>query len=153
MTTYRLTNQNHVIRDGTDVIPTGGTPDFLNTNADFIEYRAWLAAGNVPLPAVLTSDELAAVREQAFDELRETRAPMLNAVSGIMGDAIFRGDVEMAEEAAAIRQKLLDVTKDPLLLSASTYADMKLAGQYAYRKIANAASSGFKSVFKETTGA
>lgn len=153
MTTYQLTPENHVIRDGTDVIPTGETPGVPNTNADFLAYTAWMAAGGVPLPVDSTTDVLAEVRKKAFDELREVRAPMLNAVTGITADAFVDGDMTLVEEGQVIRQKLLDVTADPLLLAATTYSDMKAAGQLAYRRIAKSASAGFAAVFKETTGA
>lgn len=153
MTTYQLTPEHHVIRDGNVTIPTSDSADFPNTNPDYLAYRAWLAEGGVPLPVDSTTDELAEVRKKAFDELREVRAPMLNAVTGITADALADGDDLLVEEGQAIRQKLLDVTVDPLLLAATTYSDMKAAGQLAYRKIAKSASAGFAAVFKETTGA
>ena len=92
-------------------------------------------------------------RKRAFDELRETRAPMLNAVTGIMAAALEAGNDPLAAEAVAIRQKLLDVTLDPVLNAATTYTDMKLAGQLAYRAIARGASLGLAAVFREITGA
>lgn len=153
MTTYQLSGEGYVIRDGTTKVPTVDTPMFPNTNPDFLAYKEWLAAGNTPLPVTPTAEELSATRKRAFDELREVRAPMLNAVSGIMSTAVFEGDVALAEEAAAIRQKLLYVTNDPTLLAAVTYDAMKLAGQRAYRNIAKSASPHFAAVFKETTGA
>lgn len=101
-----------------------------------------------PLPETLEE-----TRERAFDELREVRAPMLNAVTGIMATALTDGDEALAEEAKSIRQQLLDVTLDPNLLAADSYEKMKLAGQTVYRRIAKSASPGFAAVFKETTGA
>lgn len=93
------------------------------------------------------------MRKRAFDELREARAPMLNAVTGIMATALTDSNEALAEEGKVIRQKLLDVTLDPALNAATTYADMKLAGQLAYRAIARSASVGFAAVFREITGA
>lgn len=53
MTTYRLTAEGYVVRDGDTKVPTVDTRNFPNTNPDYFEYRAWLAAGGVPLPAEL----------------------------------------------------------------------------------------------------
>ena len=53
MTTYQLTTEGYVVRDGDTKVPTVDTPSFPNTNPDYFEYRAWLAAGGVPLPADL----------------------------------------------------------------------------------------------------
>jgi hypothetical protein len=53
MTTYQLTAERYVVRDGDTKVPTVDTPNFPNTNPDYSEYRAWLAAGGVPLPAEL----------------------------------------------------------------------------------------------------
>lgn len=55
MTTYQLTGEGFVFRwqGGVRVtIPLVEAPD-LPPNPDAIEYRAWLAAGGVPLPAEL----------------------------------------------------------------------------------------------------
>lgn len=51
MTTFQLSGEGYVIRDGDTKVPTVDTPLFPNTNPDFLAYKEWLAAGNVPLPA------------------------------------------------------------------------------------------------------
>lgn len=156
MTSYQLSGEAFVYRhrDGqTAVIPTATSELFPNTNPDFLEYQTWLAEGNSPLPAAPPPDELAETRKRAFEEVREMRAPMLNAVTGIMVNALADNDVAVVEEAQSIRQKLLDITSDPALNAATTYESMKLAGQLAYRRIAKAATPSFASVFKEITGA
>lgn len=51
MTTYQLTNEGYVIKNGDTKVPTVDTPDRPNTNQDYFEYRDWLAAGGVPEPA------------------------------------------------------------------------------------------------------
>ncbi len=51
MTTYRLTREGFVIRDGEVRIPVVDSPTAPNTNPDFFAYQAWLAAGGVPDPA------------------------------------------------------------------------------------------------------
>jgi len=55
MTTYQLTGEGFVYRWGDGVrstIPLADDPG-LPPNPDAVEYRAWLAAGGVPLPAEL----------------------------------------------------------------------------------------------------
>ncbi|GKS73648.1 hypothetical protein AVME950_02150 [Acidovorax sp. SUPP950] len=52
MTIYQLTNEGYVIRDGDTKVPTVDLPGNPNTNPDFLAYKAWLAAGGVPLPAI-----------------------------------------------------------------------------------------------------
>ena len=52
MTTYKLTGECYVIKDGDTKVPIANTPEFPNTNPDFLAYKAWLAAGGVPEPAL-----------------------------------------------------------------------------------------------------
>ncbi|MFN7152922.1 MAG: hypothetical protein ACK4OE_04455 [Acidovorax sp.] len=71
MTSYQLTGEGYVIRDGDTKVPTVDTPEYPNTNLDYLAYRAWLAAGNVPLPAapvVLTPDEIVARIQELEDQ-------------------------------------------------------------------------------------
>ncbi|AXY83380.1 putative cytoplasmic protein [Acidovorax phage ACPWH] len=156
MTEYQLSGENFVYRFNNGIritIPVTDSVSAPNTNPDYLAYKEWLAAGNTPLPFQPTPEELAEIRDRAFDELREVRAPMLNAVTGIMTAALADGETALVEEGAQIRQKLLDVTQDPALNAATTYEAMKAAGQLAYRKIARGASAHFAAVFRETTGA
>ena len=60
MSTYQLTREGYVIRDGDTKVPIVETPDRPNTNPDFLAYKQWLADGGVPLPAdPLPATELA----------------------------------------------------------------------------------------------
>lgn len=69
MTTYQLTGEGFVYRWGDGVrsmIPLADDPG-LPPNPDAIEYRAWLAAGGVPLPAEQRpAAEIAATLRQAL---------------------------------------------------------------------------------------
>ena len=69
MTTYKLTGEGFVyrLRDGVRAtIPLADDPG-LPPNPDAVEYRAWLAAGGVPLPAELRpAAEIAATLRQAL---------------------------------------------------------------------------------------
>ena len=51
MTTYQLTGEGYVIKDGDTNVPTTDTPEWPNTNPDYVAYKAWLEAGGVPIPA------------------------------------------------------------------------------------------------------
>ena len=53
MTTYQLTGEGYVIRDGDTKVPTVDTPERPNTNPDYLAYKQWLADGGVPLPPEL----------------------------------------------------------------------------------------------------
>lgn len=71
MTTYKLTGEGYVVKDGTTKVPTADTEQFPNANPDFIEYTAWLAAGGVPEPADLGPIELR--RAAAWESIKTER--------------------------------------------------------------------------------
>lgn len=60
MTTYQLTGEGYVIRDGDTKVPITDAPMYPNTNPDYLAYKAWLAAGGVPEPAPLVDRQAAA---------------------------------------------------------------------------------------------
>lgn len=79
MRIYQLTGEGHVIRDGTTKVSTVDAPPFINTNPDYLAYKAWLAAGNVPLPAPQpgAAEIVTAVTQavqQCLDDFARTRA-------------------------------------------------------------------------------
>lgn len=96
---------------------------------------------------------VAQLLEGAKNHLRTMRAPMLDALSGIAGRAVRSGNDELAAEADALAELLLDITDDPALNAATTYEEMQAAGMVAYRRIASGANPELVSVFKEITGA
>lgn len=52
--TYQLSGEGHVYltQNGIRItIPTSDSFDYPNLNPAFLEYKAWLAAGGIPLPA------------------------------------------------------------------------------------------------------
>lgn len=77
MTTYQLTHEAYVIKDGDTKVPTIDTPEWPNTNPDYLAYKAWLGAGGAPLPAELPpiADRRAAVWERIKAE-RDRRAAL-----------------------------------------------------------------------------
>lgn len=78
MTTYQLTREGYVIRDGDTKVPTVDAPDFPNTNPDYLAYKQWLAEGGVPLPPdTLPADELARELRTALAEEYERRMQII----------------------------------------------------------------------------
>ena len=77
MTTYQLTHEAYVIKDGNTNVSIADTPEFPNANAEYIAYKAWIDAGGVPLPAELPPIEQrrAAVWERIKAE-RDRRAAL-----------------------------------------------------------------------------
>ena len=79
MTAYKLTQEGYVIKDGDTKVSTADTPEFPNTNPDYLEYLQWLAAGGVPLPADPTVPQV-----PAAVTMRQARLALLGA--GLLGD-------------------------------------------------------------------
>lgn len=78
MTTYKLTNEGYVIKNGDTKVPIVDVPGF-DPHPETVAYRAWLAAGGVPESADAPSDEqmIAAVQQavqQRLDDFARTRA-------------------------------------------------------------------------------
>ena len=78
MTVYQLTREGYVIRDGDTKVPILDTPDFPNTNPDYLAYQRWLADGGVPLPPDLPpADELAGELRTALAAEYERRMQII----------------------------------------------------------------------------
>lgn len=77
MTTYQLTGEGYVIRDGDTKVPTVDSPLWPNTNPDYLTYKQWLADGGVPLPPepAPLADRQAAAWERIKTE-RDRRAAL-----------------------------------------------------------------------------
>lgn len=76
MTTYQLTGEGHVIKDGDTKVPTAKAPG-IDPHPETLAYWGWLDAGNVPLPADLPpiADRKATVWERIKAE-RDRRAAL-----------------------------------------------------------------------------
>lgn len=70
---YKLTHEGYVIRDGDTKISITSTLEFPNTNPDYLEYLAWIEAGNTPIPA----DPLPIVVPQAVTRRQAKQALLL----------------------------------------------------------------------------
>lgn len=78
MTTYQLTREGYVIRDGDTKVPAVDSPLWPNTNPEYLAYKQWLADGGVPLPPEPPPAEelIAAVTfavQQRLDDFARTR--------------------------------------------------------------------------------
>lgn len=77
MTTYQITGEGYVIKGGDTKVPTADAPPGLDTHPETLAYRAWLAAGGVPLPAELPPiEQRRAAVWDAIKTERDRRAAM-----------------------------------------------------------------------------
>lgn len=121
MTTYQLTGEGYVIRDGDTKVPTTSSLDFPNTNPDYLAWLQFLADGGVPLPEGPLTPEMALARiadiEQASGSpqriVREGLILMVEAQAIAQGIPLeyvraknkgYRLLKECEEQVAALRQ-------------------------------------------------
>lgn len=139
--TYKLLTPTSILRNDGAVIPTD------NRNADYQKYLVWLEEGNIPEPpdpdTLPTVEEL---REKVKAVLNPLRDTFINRLTGI---CLFTEYPSMQEECQALRQALLDITKDERFLEANTEEEMTTAILIRYREIALLASPTIRNVFRE----
>ena len=97
MTTYKLTGENYVIKDGDTKVPIADTPLFPNTNPEYLDYKQWLADGGVPLPP-----EPARPHVPASVTMRQARLALLGAGLLASVDAAIDSLPSPQKEAARI---------------------------------------------------
>lgn len=90
--------------------------------------------------------------EEMKSDIRKSRAPILDALTGIAGRASRAGNDSLATEADAIAELLLDITDDSELNAATTYESMQTAILKAYKRISDSASNELVFVFKGIAG-
>jgi len=123
MTTYQLTGEGHVIKDGDTKVPTTTMPG-VDPHPETVAYWAWIEAGGVPLPAdpvVLTPPEILQKiddmeREKMLPRIvREMTIAQLEAWAMAQGYPLpafraankgYRALKEFDEEIAALRSQL-----------------------------------------------
>lgn len=125
MTTYKLTGEGYVIRDGDTKVPITGSPQFPNTNPDFLAYKAWLAAGGVPEPVDLGSIE---PRRSAAWEAIKTERDRRAALGVKVGAHWFHSDQKSRTQQlglvllgqsipAGLQWKTLSYTPSPVFVT------------------------------------
>ena len=97
MTTYKLTGENYVIKDGETKVPIANTPEFPNTNPDYLAYKTWIDAGGVPPPPEPTPPYV-----PASVTMRQARLALLGAGLLASVDAAIDGLPSPQKEAARI---------------------------------------------------
>ena len=97
MTTYKLTHEGYVIKDGDTKVPIADTPLFPNTNPEYLDYKQWLADGGVPLPP-----EPARPHVPASVTMRQARLALLGAGLLASVDAAIDSLPSPQKEAARI---------------------------------------------------
>lgn len=102
-----------------------------------------------PISIYPATPPLSDILDRVKEELRDMRADLLDAVTGIGFRAIVAGNQELAKEAVQISKKLLDITDNSELNASQTYAEMRSAGIDEFRRIASIASEAFSATFKE----
>lgn len=114
-------------------------------NRDYADYLDWLAEGNVPgVPPQPTHAELV---EQAIDQIRVERQPILGVLDGLQATSLTKSDTTTAVVIETAKQALRDLTKIDLS-ACETLAEMKVAVLTRYALI-SAASPALKSAFTE----
>lgn len=88
MTTYKLTGEGYVIKNGDMKVPTVDAPGF-DPHPETVAYREWLADGGVPEPADAPSaEEMIASVQQAVQERLDAFA-RTRAYDGILSAATY----------------------------------------------------------------
>ncbi len=123
MTTYQLTHEGYVIKDGDTKVPTN-TVEGLDPHPETVAYFAWRMLGNIPTPAAPPTPEVAlaliAELEQASGSpqriVREGLILMVESQAAAAGVPLtyvraknkgYRLLKECEEQIAALRQYLL----------------------------------------------
>lgn len=110
-----------------------------------------MSADAVPL-AVLGLTTLGGMRDAVLAELREQRAPILNALSGVWIDAHMVGDVQLQADVIAARTFLKNMPADPDVLAVTVEQGaeyMRTLILSKYRAYAAAAPIAVRNAFRE----
>ena len=123
MTTYQLTHEGYVIKDGETKVPTN-TVEGVEQHPETVAYYAWWMLGNIPLPAAPPTSEVAlaliAELEQASGSpqriVREGLILMVESQAAAQGVPLtyvrpknkgYRLLKECEEQIAVLRQYLI----------------------------------------------
>lgn len=116
---YQLTaNGVRRLEDGAEI-------PFADGNADYEDYKAWLADGNVPLPMAVDDK-----RPAVMDDYRSRREIYLNRVAGI---ALFESATGVLAACRQFRQDLLNIPQLASVLAAQDATSLTAAILAAYK--------------------
>lgn len=135
MTTYQLTGEGYVVKNGDTKVPILDVPAGYDQHPETLAYRAWLAAGGVPLPADSATqfqrDEArytkrAAVRDNlmafmAADNMSRVRSGVwqVSDLTALMDDpAVTAATAYMGTLAFELAAQAIQDAQSPLLTQA-----------------------------------
>lgn len=106
MTTYQLTREGYVIRDGDTKIPIAESAIFPNENKDFLQYKSWLTDGNVPMPASqLSKDDADGIVAQKIEALWQSADKYTSGfISGVAIGLLAIGVMQQKPKSMAISE-------------------------------------------------
>jgi hypothetical protein len=112
-----------------------------------------VAGAGIPVAgaALLT---LSGMRDAVLTELREQRAPVLNALNGVWIDAHTEADAVLQAEVIAARDFLKNMPQDPDVLAVTVEQGAEYMRQLVlakYKAHAYAASAAVRNAFKEVS--
>ena len=134
---YRLTPSSSIIRIADNAWIPGDT-----ANNDYVDYLAWLAAGNTPLPADVPS--FAALKAAEFASFRATRRDFLDRMAGVRTEF---ADMGVAGDSAVtniqgIRQGLLGMLTEPAIADATEIVQLRAAMKARYKSLTSPSPVG-----------
>lgn len=136
---YKLTSSNSVIR----TVDGAGIPNDP-TSTDYASYLAWIAAGNVPVPADTPS--ISGLVAASITKVRAMRTSVFATLAGIQSQALANSDMATAISISAM-QDMLKALPDIDLSKCQSQADIDAAFIAAWSAIVQAAPVGVKSAF------
>lgn len=137
---YRLTDSGAIAR-----IADGAFIPADPANSDYAGFLAWKAEGNTPapVPAPVFNQQAALAR------LRVVRRPILDALSGLLADALTDADQPLVAALRSARQGLKDLPSDTQLLAATDDKDFDYIAHERYKALAAALPSSARTAFKD----
>jgi hypothetical protein len=129
--TYQLTGEGYVIRNGETKVPTMDAPG-LGPHPETLAYRAWLAAGGVPLPI----DPATAPSQFDKDQARYVKRA---AVKDQLIAYMAADNMSRVRAGVWTVPQLMTLMDDPSVASANAYM-ATLSFELAAQSIASAAT-------------
>ena len=135
---YQLTNTTSILQSDGSMIPAD------MGNGDYIQYLAWVAAGNMPTPYTPPAVDW---RPAMYDQLDAMRTPVYNALAGYGFTALATGDTATASAIAQVQIGLRGLKTLPAVVAATNEADLKAALMAGFRDVVSKAPPSVLSAF------